>query len=221
MILGALVALLALAALAPAASDASQGANGSPGVGDRIYPRAGNGGYQVDHYRLQLGYDPATGLLRAHARIVGFTDRRLRRFNLDFRGLRVHSLRVGGREARFRRRGQELIVRPPDTLAKRERFRVDVRYGGTPEPTEYPLLGEIGWIATDDGAFVASEPTGAPTWFPCNDHPIDKATYRFRLEVPSGTVAVANGRLQGIYDEAPARSTAGRRASRWPATWRP
>ena len=25
---------------------------------------------------------------------------------------------------------------------------------------------------------VASQPSGAPTWFPCNDHPFDKASYR-------------------------------------------
>jgi aminopeptidase N len=44
---------------------------------------------------------------------------------------------------------------------------------------------------------VASEPTGSPTWFPCNDYPTDKATYRFRVTVPRGTTAVANGRLEG------------------------
>ena len=44
---------------------------------------------------------------------------------------------------------------------------------------------------------MASEPTGSPTWFPCNDYPTDKATYRFRVTVPRGTTAVANGTLEG------------------------
>ena len=39
--------------------------------------------------------------------------------------------------------------------------------------------------------------TGAPTWFPCNDYPTDKATYDFRVTVPRGTTAVANGTLEG------------------------
>ncbi|MEK8226540.1 hypothetical protein NKG05_11310 [Oerskovia sp. M15] len=40
-----------------------------------------------------------------------------------------------------------------------------------------------------DGALVASQPTGAPTWFPCNDVPSDKATYRLSLSTdPSYTV---------------------------------
>ena len=193
-----LAAVLVWAAVVPMSSEAAEPGIGAPGVGDRFYPHAGNGGYQVDRYRLSLAYDPAEDVLDGHARIVGVTKQRLRRFDLDFRGMRVKSLRVAGRSARFHRRGQELIVRPQDPLGRGERLRVDVRYGGTPEPIDYPLLGQIGWIATDDGAFVASEPTGAPTWFPCSDHPSDKATYRFRLEVPRGTIAVANGRLLGM-----------------------
>jgi len=191
--------VLTLAAMAPAASAAAADGIGRAGIGDGFYPRAGNGGYDVDSYRLFLGYDPA-GRIDAHVRIRARAEHRLRRFNLDFRGMRIETLRVAGRRARFRRRGQELIVHPSRPLAKRRRFRVDVRYGGTPQAIEFPLLGEIGWIATDDGVFVASEPTGAPTWFPCNDHPSDKATYRFRLTVPRNSVGVANGRLQGIRE---------------------
>ena len=48
-----------------------------------------------------------------------------------------------------------------------------------------------------DGAFVANEPDGASTWFPVNDSPYDKASYDFRITVPRGTVAVANGDLLG------------------------
>ena len=54
-----------------------------------------------------------------------------------------------------------------------------------------------GWVSYDDGAFVANEPDGASTWFPVNDSPYDKATYDFRITVPRGTVAVANGDLLG------------------------
>ena len=43
---------------------------------------------------------------------------------------------------------------------------------------------------------MADEPQGAPTWFPCNDHPSDKATYDFRVTVPNGATAVANGKLR-------------------------
>ena len=60
----------------------------------------------------------------------------------------------------------------------------------------------MGWIATGDGSFVVSEPEGASTWYPVNDHPSDKATYTFHLDVPDGTTAVANGDLSAALPTA-------------------
>ncbi|MDR7081010.1 aminopeptidase N [Arthrobacter ginsengisoli] len=44
---------------------------------------------------------------------------------------------------------------------------------------------------------VVNEPEGAATWYPVNDDPEDKATYTFRITVPEGKTAVANGRPSG------------------------
>ena len=72
-----------------------------------------------------------------------------------------------------------------------------MRYGGaTGQPTD--IEGALyGWVTFRDGAMVANEPDGASTWFPSNDHPRDKATFRFDVTVPKGLVAVANGVLKG------------------------
>ena len=40
-----------------------------------------------------------------------------------------------------------------------------------------------GWIPTDDGATVLSEPVGAMTWFPNNNTPRDKATFDISVKV--------------------------------------
>ena len=42
---------------------------------------------------------------------------------------------------------------------------------------------------------VASQPSGAATWFPCNDHPSDKATYRIAIDCDSPYDVVATGDL--------------------------
>jgi aminopeptidase N len=55
----------------------------------------------------------------------------------------------------------------------------------------------MGWIPGADGTFVASQPAGARTWFPANDHPSDKAGFTFRITVPQPYVVAANGRLTG------------------------
>ncbi len=130
------------------------------------------------------------------ARIRATATQGLSRFDLDLRGFRVASVRVNGARAGVRRRGQELIVRPRQPLPEGEPFKARVQYRGRPHSVTDPDGSPDGWIPTDDGAFVAGEPQGAPTWFPCNDHPSDKAMYDFRLTVPNGLTAVANGKLE-------------------------
>jgi aminopeptidase N len=194
---GAAAAVSIALGLSPARALAGD-TTGSFGLGDPFFPKAGNGGYHVEHYDLDLRYTPRTRLLRASARIradatqpAGLTS-----FHLDFRGPRIRSLAVGGEPARFSRNGQELIVRPAQPIAGGEGFTVRVRYRGRPGPIRDPDGSREGWVHTGDGAFVVGEPQGSPTWFPANDHPTDKATYRFEITVPKGTKAIANGRLE-------------------------
>ncbi len=74
-------------------------------------------------------------------------------------------------------------------------FGIKVRYRGTPEPI-VDSFGLSGFLHTDDGAVVIGQPHVAATWYPVNDHPIDKAAYTFRITVPAGLEAVANGILK-------------------------
>lgn len=131
------------------------------------------------------------------ATITATATHGLSSLNLDYRGPKVTSLTVGGQPAAASRAGQELTVTPATPIAAGQQFEVVVSYAGQVGP----LIGSdgsiSGWIPTGDGAFVAGEPRGAPTWFPCNDHPTDKATYETSITVPAGRVALANGILTG------------------------
>jgi aminopeptidase N len=188
--------LLALAVAGVAATpQVARAAIGSPGVGDPYFPRAGNGGYEVDRYDLDLAYRPPTNHLDANVEISATARERLSRFDLDFRGPQISALSVNGHHAAFRRKGQELIITPQSPLRDGSGFRVEVAYAGSPHAIHDPDGSIDGWVRTGDGDFAPGEPQGAPTWFPCNDHPTDKARYRFRVTVPSTHVAVANGTL--------------------------
>jgi len=52
-----------------------------------------------------------------------------------------------------------------------------------------------GFIHTDDGALVIGQPFVAATWYPVNDHPIDKAAYTIEITIPDGIQGVSNGIL--------------------------
>jgi aminopeptidase N len=189
-----LVVLIAALALAPAA----RADVGAPGVGDPYFPNEGNGGFDVQHYDLNLSYTPRTNRLAGVARIQAIATAALSRFDLDLKGLAVRRVAVDGRHAEFHRAGAELQITPPAPLAPGQAFEVTVRYRGVPRTiTRSPIaFGEpYGFLHTPDGQFVAAEPDGAYTWFPCSDHPSDKATYTFRVAVPKGLKAVANGRV--------------------------
>jgi aminopeptidase N len=198
----ALATVVLFATLAAGAAGAAPPAfsPGAPGLGDPYFPLHGNGGYDVRRYRISAVYDDRTDQLAATTWITAVATQDLSRFNLDFAGLRIASLRVDGETARFRRRhGRELVVTPPHGLRDGARFDVVVRYAGRPVTFDIPGIGiPTGVVPTSDGAVVWGEPDVAAAWFPVNDHPRDKARYAIRLTVRDGLEAISNGRLVRI-----------------------
>ena len=94
-VLAAVVAALVLAA--PAGASAFQ--PGAPGLGDPFFPLAGNGGYDVKHYSLDLDYDAARQPARRHGDHHRAGDAEPVRFNLDLRGFTIAEAEVDGRDA--------------------------------------------------------------------------------------------------------------------------
>ena len=168
---------------------------GAAGLGDPFFPKAGNGGYDVDHYDLALRYRPRDNHLRGKATITASATQDLSAFDLDYRGPELTAVKVNGARAGAERNGQELVITPSAGIPAGSHFTVRVTYKGRPRYVKDPDGSKDGWIPTDDGAFVVGEPQGAPTWFPCNDYPTDKATFDVSVKVPRGVEAVSNGRL--------------------------
>ncbi|MDT0547064.1 M1 family metallopeptidase [Streptomyces lonegramiae] len=168
---------------------------GAAGVGDPLFPKLGNGGYDVTRYRLTLDYAPDSGRLKGTAEISARTTRALTSFHLDLAGLRVREARVDGKPARTARSGTELTLTPAAALPKGRAFKTTVVYDGKPRTIKDPDGSEEGWIKTADGALAVGEPTGSMAWFPGNHHPSDKAAYDITITVPQGYTAVSNGEL--------------------------
>ena len=194
---------------------------GAAGAGDAYYPIYGNGGYDVQHYDLDIRYAPGPNHLSGTATIQAEATQDLSCFNLDLVGFDVHDLTVDGQPATFSRSQHELKITPATPLGSGDAFEVVVDYEGTPRT--FGLTGttaEAGFMKTRDGAIVAGEPEVAAGWFPVNDHPRDRATYTFRVTVPNGYDVVANGLREARPPTAAGPRTCGSRATRWPATWR-
>ncbi len=180
------------------------GVAGGRTIGDPYMPVIGNTGYDVQHYTLQVALDPAVKQVSGSTTIQAVsTLDNLDQISLDFTGFDVQSLTLNGASANFSREKDKLIVDFPAPVAKDAAFTLVVTYQGEPvfEPSEYvPFIPSLGLQyppADQPGGslFVVSEPNGAHYWFPCNDHPRDKATFKIELTVPEGLAGAANGTL--------------------------
>ena len=87
-------------------------------------------------------------------------------------------------------------MQPKQPIPSGQQFDVRIKYSGEPKGGAIPgIPAPNGWVPTDDGVITLNEPDGASRVFPSNDHPTDKASYTFRLDVPSSKTAIANGNL--------------------------
>ncbi|WP_430785656.1 M1 family metallopeptidase [Actinoplanes sp. G11-F43] len=161
---------------------------------DPYLPEAGNGGYRVLHYDLDLDYRVVSNRLAGKAVVTARAVQSLSRFTLDLARLQVRDVRVDGRPARFDHRPGKLRIKPERPVGYGTTFKIEIRYGGKPGPVS-GRWGDIGWDELSDGVLVASQPNGAPSWFPCNDRPDDKATFLIRLTTASAYTALVTGDL--------------------------
>jgi aminopeptidase N len=194
--LAVLLAVLvgSVGAAAPAYAGGAGPTPGSAGVGDRLYPTLGNGGYDVQNYDLHVTYpekDPKQ-TVTGDVTITAVATQNLSRFDLDFGGDSVGSVKVNGDPATFTRDGDELVITPKHHLPKGQRFRVKVS-GYTATPIEANASSPAGFVTTADGTFVAGQPSESHNYFPSNDHPSDLASYTIALTFPEGWIGVANG----------------------------
>ncbi len=162
---------------------------------DPYFPDNGDPRYRVHRYEITLDYRPGPNRLSGTARINAIAGRgALGEFFLNLADFRIGRVRVDGRQAQYTHRGGRLRVRPAKSVRGGAAFTVEVHWSGNPKPVNSPW-GGIGWEELGDGALVASQPVGAPSWFPCNDRPVDKASYLLSVTVPSAYSVVTGGRL--------------------------
>jgi aminopeptidase N len=162
----------------------------------------GNGGYDALHYTLELSVDPQANTLSGVCTILAQATQPLGAFNLDFLGLTIEQVTVNGQTSNYHLNERELTISPSQQIHDGDIFTVAVAYSGSPESSHsVGRLFQSGWFHTNDNeVYVSSAISGAATWYPVNDHPLDKATYSFLITVPKPYVVAANGLLQQEVD---------------------
>jgi aminopeptidase N len=182
----------------PASTSLSEG-EASDSAGDSLLPDLGSADLDVQEYDVRLTYDPDSRQLNGTVTISTAVARAVDELILDAGELTVETVTLAGAATEFEHRDGELIIDAGDGMVgptpPNEPVELAITYRDEAGAVPSGGLSPEGWFPTDTGSFVLNEPDGAHTWMPANDHPSDKATWRFELTVPDGTAAIANGHL--------------------------
>ncbi|WP_210495966.1 M1 family metallopeptidase [Patulibacter sp. SYSU D01012] len=164
---------------------------------DTLFPTIGNGGYDAQHYDLDLTYTVGTKFLRGTSTMTAKATQDLSELSLDLTAINdVSRVTVDGVQASFAQDAEhsKLVVVPAHGIRNGTAFTVAVTYAGVQQAYVDPDGSEEGFVPDPArGAVVVSEPVGSMGWFPNNDVPTDKATYRTRITVPADFQALGTG----------------------------
>jgi aminopeptidase N len=173
--------------------------SGGASIGDPYAPELGNTGYDVQKYIVRLQLDPSMTILKGDVSIFAqVNEPALSQLSLDFAGYEIKATQINERNVPYFREGQKFWIEFSEPKLFGEIFEIRIEYEGTPleEASPYvPFLGHVGLFYPGSSIFTLSEPNGAHYWYPCNDHPRDKAEFSFELTVPQDYLAITNGSL--------------------------
>ncbi|HEV7395229.1 MAG TPA: hypothetical protein VGN86_01860, partial [Pyrinomonadaceae bacterium] len=136
-------------------------------------------------------------ITRARVKIsVQVLKDRLDAIDLDFGELTIDSVKLGDRDAVFKRTPGLLNVQLPPNTKIDDRFLITIEYHGRPKD---------GLVLANDKDGKASAtgdnwPNRLHHWIPSLDHPSAKATVKFTVTVPARELVVANGKLDEVVN---------------------
>lgn len=151
--------------------------------------------FDVIHYAFEWKIDFDSRSIRGKATIEGeSTASGLNTITLNLSNtMTVDGVEQNHSPLSFTHQDNLLSVFFAHNYKKGEAFVVEISYYGYPASgLYYDYHGSAPII------YSLTEPSDARNWFPCYDHPSDKATAELNITVPEGMTAASNGTLEGV-----------------------
>lgn len=184
------ITLVTILFMAGCASAPQANTIGSDGLGDPSYPQLGNGGYDAQHYNIDLVVDIENQSLSSVVTIEAQTTQDLSAFNLDFQGMEISSVKINSTPAEFSRQEGELTIVPNSLLLEGETFTISITYSGKVDKDNIGI--PIGWV--EYVGMVSA--VDAKLWYPNNEGLSDRATYTQRITAPNPYQILGVGQLK-------------------------
>jgi hypothetical protein len=163
---------------------------------------ASSSAIDVTYYRLALAITTSPQYLTGSVRInAASTGAGLSAVTLDLMNtMTIDSVRLNAAPAAFTQAATTFTVTLDHVYGAGETFALEIFYRGRPGSSgfgsfEFSSHASVPWV------WSLSEPYGAKDWWPCNDHPSDKAdSADILITCDTSFKAGSNGRLLGIDD---------------------
>lgn len=151
----------------------------------------------VKHYNLTIAVNDSTNSIDAKM-IISLTFKQLvNAFDMDLvqqdstgKGMHILSVFQNKDSVQFTHLNNKITIQP-NAIKTDSIYNFEITYNGIPK--DGLIIGEN--LHGDRTFFADNWPNRAHNWFPCVDHPSDKATVEFTIIAPNHYQVIANGTL--------------------------
>ncbi len=151
--------------------------------------------FHAEHIKVQLKVDLEKKQLSGSCSPRLATLREgTRELHLDACEMQIARVTLDGDDVTFEHDGVVLTISLPEHLAASP-HELKVEYSAEPRQGVYFIAPDEKFPDKPVQAWSQGEPEFSRYWYPCHDHPNDKATSETVITVPEGNVVVSNGRL--------------------------
>jgi len=160
----------------------------------------------VVHYDLRLKVDPYKKTIGGKVVISFLLIDKPEKLEIDLlKKFHVSNVMVNGTSLSFDRDKHKIFIENP-RLSLFENHQLEITYSGKPPVAKKPPWdGGFSWEKSEDGypwIAVSCQTNGAYIWYPCKEHPSDKANGAdIYITVPDPIMVAANGLLKSVHPE--------------------
>ena len=154
----------------------------------------------VKHYRIDIRVDPYKKTIIGKVDIVFQLLERTDQLAFDLLNrYSVSGTSVNNTHLSFKKENNQIKIANPGLPTFKDHL-VTIKYGGKPPVAKNPPWdGGVTWSKDSEGlpwVSVSCQTNGAHIWFPCKEHPSDKANgAELIITAPEQLIAVGNGLL--------------------------
>ena len=171
-------------------------------------PYARSRDYDLQDIRTHLWFNVEQREVRGEVteRVVALRDS-ISNLAFDSVDLKIKSVTVDGKAAKFSTVQKELIVSLEHPASRGERHEIFIRYEGQPKKGIYFILPDKHYPQQPPEIWTQGEAEDTRDYIPMYDYPNDRMTSEMLLTVPSKWTTISNGRLVGVKDESDGTKT--------------